>query len=107
MMRPTTKIDVFSFGIIVMEFMTKRRPTAEIEDNGEELALQDYVGNAVGGGVQSVVSILDSDMNLATEIEVEKVVGVLELALSCVRPAAGDRPNMNEVLASLLKLNKD
>lgn len=29
-----TKVDIFSFGIIVMEFLTKQRPTGLMEENG-------------------------------------------------------------------------
>lgn len=103
----TTKVDVFSFGILMMELFTGRRPTGTIEENGMPLTLQQFVENALTSGLGRVLEIVEQDMILRTQMEEDKVVGVLELALSCTRISAEDRPDMNEVLSSLLKLRKD
>ncbi|KAJ8477146.1 hypothetical protein OPV22_020873 [Ensete ventricosum] len=107
MRRASTKVDVFSFGVVMMELFTKRRPTGLIEENGISLTLQQLVEKAIVTGLDSVLQIIDSDMNLASEIEEERVMGVLELALSCTSFSAEDRPDMNEVLSSLLRLIRD
>lgn len=107
MRRASTKVDVFSFGVVMMELFTKRRPTGLIEENGISLTLQQLVEKAIVTGLDSVLQIIDGDMNLASEIEEERVTGVLELALSCTNFSAEDRPDMNEVLLSLLRLIRD
>ncbi|KAG1331854.1 putative LRR receptor-like serine/threonine-protein kinase FLS2 [Cocos nucifera] len=78
-----------------------------IEEMDASLTLQQFVENALSSGLDSVLEMVDHDMELMTEMEEEKVVHVLQLALSCTRFTAEDRPDMNEVLSSLLKLWKD
>lgn len=106
MRRMTTKADVFSFGVVVMEFFTRRRPTGTIQVNGMPLTLRQLVEIAVEGGTDGVVNVVDQDMDLPTQVEEGKAVGVLELALSCTRFNAEERPDMSEVLSALLKLSK-
>ncbi|ONK65731.1 uncharacterized protein A4U43_C06F350 [Asparagus officinalis] len=106
MRKVTTKVDVFSFGIIMMEFFTRRRPTGTIEVDGVPLTLQLYVEKAFEGGIDGVRSILDQEMELPTETEEEKAIGALELALSCTCFNVEDRPDMKQVLSTLLKLNE-
>lgn len=106
MRKVTTKVDVFSFGIVLMEFFTRRRPTGAIVVDGVPLTLQQLVEKAFEGGTDGVLSIVDHDMELPTETEKEKAVGVLELALSCTRFDAEERPDMQEVLSTLLKLSE-
>lgn len=106
MSRVTTKADVFSFGIIMMEFLTKRRPTGTIEENGVPITLQKFVGNALNNGTDAVLHVVDQDLipNEPIQSDVEKLVFCLELALSCTRETPDDRPDINEVLSSLLKI---
>lgn len=106
MSRVTTKADVFSFGIIMMEFLTKRRPTGTIEENGVPITLQKFVENALNNGTDAVLHVVDQDLipNEPIQSDVEKLVFCLELALSCTRETPDDRPDINEVLSSLLKI---
>lgn len=106
MRRVTTKADVFSFGIVMMEFLTKRRPTGTIEENGVPVTLQEFVQNALNSGTDAVLRAVDQDLvpNDPTQSDIgKKMVICLELALSCTRAAPEDRPDMNGVLSSLLK----
>lgn len=106
MSRVTTKADVFSFGIIMMEFLTKRRPTGTIEENGVPITLQKFVENTLNNGTDAVLHVVDQDLipSKAIQSDVEKLVFCLELALSCTRETPNDRPDINEVLSSLLKI---
>jgi LRR receptor-like serine/threonine-protein kinase FLS2 len=99
----TTKVDVFSFGILIMELFTKRSPTGLIENN---LTLQQFVENSLSNGPERVLEIIDPALNIPSEIEAEKIGDVLKLALTCTHFNADERPNMNEVLSALNKLNK-
>ncbi|XP_058101622.1 LRR receptor-like serine/threonine-protein kinase FLS2 isoform X2 [Magnolia sinica] len=107
MSRVTTKADVFSFGVIMMEFLTKRRPTGTIEDDGVPITLRHFVENAVRNGTDAVLRVVDHDLvsNGTSKSNSDEIVAILELALSCTRAAPEDRPDMNEVLSVLLKIN--
>ncbi|XLU60832.1 hypothetical protein S245_020041, partial [Arachis hypogaea] len=56
----TPKVDVFSFGIIVMEFLTKRRPAWLSEkDDGLLVSLPEAVEKAVANRMKEFINILD------------------------------------------------
>lgn len=100
----TTKVDVFSFGIIVMELLTKRRPTGLIGEDGQPITLHQLVETATAKGNNAILQI--SDPNLVSNVfGAEQILEeLLKLALSCTHAVPEQRPNMNEVLSSLLKL---
>ena len=101
----TTKVDVFSFGIIVMEFLTKRRPTGLAAEDGLPLTLRQLVDAALASGSKRLLQIMDPFLaSIVTAKEGEVLEKLLKLALSCTCTEPGDRPDMNEVLSSLLKL---
>ena len=108
----TTKVDVFSFGVIVMEFLTKRRPTgvAAAAEDGTPLTLRQMVDAAMMSSEYSkrLLQIIDPFLaSMPTEKEWEVLEMLLKLALSCTCTHPGDRPLMNEVLSSLLKLREN
>ncbi|EMS63184.1 LRR receptor-like serine/threonine-protein kinase FLS2 [Triticum urartu] len=100
------KADVFSFGVLVMELFTKRRPTGNIEEDGVPMTLQQLVGNALSRGLEGVAGVLDSGMKVATEIELSTAADALRLASSCAEFEPADRPDMNGVLSALLKMSR-
>jgi LRR receptor-like serine/threonine-protein kinase FLS2 len=100
------KADVFSFGVLMMELFTKRRPTGTIEEDGVPLTLQQYVDNAVSRGLDGVLDVLDPDMKVVTEGDLSTAADVLSLALSCAAFEPADRPDMDSVLSTLLKMSK-
>ncbi|KAG5029206.1 hypothetical protein JHK87_012720 [Glycine soja] len=59
MRKVTTKADVFSFGIIVMEFLTKRRPTGLSEEDGLPITLREVVEKALANGIKQLANIVD------------------------------------------------
>ncbi|MCD7455150.1 LRR receptor-like serine/threonine-protein kinase fls2 [Datura stramonium] len=64
MRKVTTKVDVFSFGVIVMEIITKRRPTSLTGADELPMTLHQIVQNALANGINKLVQIVDP--NLAT-----------------------------------------
>ncbi|CAD6259577.1 unnamed protein product [Miscanthus lutarioriparius] len=100
------KADVFSFGVLMMELFTKRRPTGTIEEDGVPLTLQQYVDNAISRGLDGVLDVLDPDMKVVTEGDLSTAADVLSLALSCAAFEPADRPDMDSVLSTLLKMSK-
>lgn len=106
MRKVTTKVDVFSFGIIVMEFLTKRRPTGLIQEDGLPVTLPQLVERALENGSKGVLQIVDLQLSSHSSKEQEIVAELLKLALSCTCSSPEDRPHMVEVDSSLLKLSK-
>nr|POF02061.1 lrr receptor-like serine/threonine-protein kinase fls2 [Quercus suber] len=107
MTKVTTKVDIFSFGIIVMEFLTKRRPTGLIEEDGLPISLCQLVEKALANGENDLHRIVDPMLALnISEDHEELLKELLKIALLCTQPNPEDRPDINEVLSILLKLSK-
>jgi len=101
----TTKADVFSFGIIVMEFLTKRRPTGLSEENGLPITLRELVAKALANGIEQLVNIVDPLLTRNVTKDNDEVLAELfKLSLCCTIPDPEQRPNTNEVLSALVKL---
>ena len=103
----TTKVDVFSFGIILIELLTKRRPTGLKEEDGLPISLRQLVEKAIADGINGILKITDPTlaMNISKE-QVQVLEELFKLALICTNPNPEDRTNMNEVLSTLLKLRE-
>lgn len=107
MRKITTKVDLFSFGIIVMELLTKKRPTGLMEENGLPMSLPQLVEKAVANGTK-LLQVLDPMLASNISTEGEKIAEeLLKIALLCTNPDPDNRPNMNEVLTALLKLKRE
>nr|GEU50970.1 LRR receptor-like serine/threonine-protein kinase FLS2 [Tanacetum cinerariifolium] len=106
MRKKTTKIDVFSFGIIVMELLTRKRPTGLTEVEGVQITLPQLVDRALTNGMKELIDIVDP--NLASNFPTKQglIKQLLKLALSCTRTDPDDHPDMNEVLSTLTKISK-
>ncbi|XP_057949233.1 LRR receptor-like serine/threonine-protein kinase FLS2 [Malania oleifera] len=108
MRKVTTKVDVFSFGTIMMEFLTKRRPIGLTQEDGFPITLRQLVEKTLACGRNQLLQVVD--MNLVSNISCEKHVEIIkelfQLALSCTYPNPEDRPHMCELLSLLLKLKE-
>ncbi|XP_057950114.1 LRR receptor-like serine/threonine-protein kinase FLS2 isoform X2 [Malania oleifera] len=106
MRKVTTKVDVFSFGMIVMEFLTKQRPTGLTQDDGLPITLRQLVEETLRCGMNRLLEIVDVDLasNIFDEKHVEIIEELFKLALSCTCQEPEDRPHMYEVLSFLLML---
>ena len=100
----TDKVDVYSYGVVVLEMITKRRPTSNVFMDGKSLAT--WVQSAVHGNWMDVI-----DLDLKKEIQdglaaQETIYSVLALALACTRESPKDRPTMLDVLDALVLLKQ-
>lgn len=108
MRKITTKVDLFSFGIIVMELLTKKRPTGLMEENELPMSLPQLVEKAIANGTKTLLQVLDPMLASNISTEGEKIAEeLLKIALLCTNPDPDNRPNMNEVLTALLKLKRE
>ncbi|KAJ0797362.1 putative protein kinase RLK-Pelle-LRR-XII-1 family [Helianthus annuus] len=103
MRKVTTKVDIFSFGIVMMEFITRKRPTRLTED---DITLPQLIEQSLSNGVNGLIEIVDPDLASDFSTKHDVVAQILQLALRCTRPDPDDRPDMNEILSSLTKISK-
>ena len=95
---------MYSYGVVVLEMITKRRPTSNIFMDGK--TLPKWVQSALHGNWMDVI-----DPDLKKEIQDgfadhETIYNVLALALSCAKESPKDRPTMLDVLDALVLLKQ-
>uniref|UniRef100_A0A804P976 Cysteine-rich receptor-like protein kinase 10 n=1 Tax=Zea mays TaxID=4577 RepID=A0A804P976_MAIZE len=98
----SVKLDVYSFGVLILEVVTGRRNTDMFESAaGESIILLSYVWDhwVRGTALEAVDPSLACHCQ-APEAEAE-VVKCIHLGLLCVQENPADRPNMLDVLVML------
>lgn len=94
--KATKATDVFAFDVLMMEAACGRRPIWVNTNNGEPLALGDWVLAKWQGG--SITDVVDPRLDDHVEEEIELV---LKLGLLCSHPLPNVRPSMRLVMQYL------
>ncbi|KAM3250828.1 hypothetical protein P3L10_004898 [Capsicum annuum] len=96
----STSCDVYSFGIVMMEAFTRRRPSDEMFTG--DLSLKHWINDSLPNGA---AQMLDADLIRQKEeslnAKIQCFVSVMELALSCTSLSRDARINMKEALLGL------
>ncbi|XP_021738558.1 putative receptor-like protein kinase At3g47110 [Chenopodium quinoa] len=99
----STSGDVYSFGILLLELFTGRRPTNNMFKEG--LSLHSFVKGALPQQVTEILDhILLADINGVETNNImilEALISVLEIALSCSIETPRERLDMSDVVAKL------
>ncbi|KAG8056338.1 hypothetical protein GUJ93_ZPchr0002g23499 [Zizania palustris] len=96
--KATEKSDVYSYGVVLLEICTGRRPIERAApDSMNMLNVVDWVWNLHSRG-----KVLDAvDLTLNGEYDTGQMMRFLLVGLSCVNPFSEERPTMRTVLDML------
>ncbi|KAG1362512.1 receptor-like protein kinase 2 [Cocos nucifera] len=100
MMKITEKSDVYSYGVVVLEVLTRRQPIDPTIPDG--LHVVDWVRRR-----RRSMEVLDPCLRGRPDSEVEEMLQVLGVALLCVNPTPDERPTMRDVAAMLKEIRHE
>lgn len=103
----STSGDVYSFGIVLLEIMTGRRPTDPMFKDGLDIVT--FVNSNVPHQIYHVIDahLIEECKDLAQGKTVSEhavfhdVVSLLEVALSCTSPLPSERMNMKQIASKM------
>ena len=90
----TTKVDVFSFGVVLLEMLSGRKPS-HVYENNEDWVMVDFVKSNIAQ--KEIHRILDPNVPPPSPLEMEALANVAFLALDCVSEERELRPSMTKV----------
>jgi serine/threonine protein kinase len=89
------KTDVYSYGVVLLELVTGRRP---LGDSGDEIDLVHWARSAVPRPLSDATAVLAvADPRLPSE-PAGVIAGLFRVGISCVRESSQARPTMREVV---------
>ncbi|GMJ10089.1 hypothetical protein like AT3G47580 [Hibiscus trionum] len=99
----STKGDVYSFGILMVEIITRKKPTDEMF--GGERSLKSWVEESISAPLNQIVdtnllSTTGRDCSAANNC----ALSILNVGLECSAESPNERPDMKEILTKLKKI---
>ena len=107
----TSKVDVYSYGIVVLEMVTGKGPTRSVHDIDEGVEMENerlvtWVREKKNGKVANwIEDIIDPIM--VARCDMGKMEILVQMALQCVEEDKDTRPTMSQVVEMLLHHEND
>ncbi|KAF8704205.1 hypothetical protein HU200_031702 [Digitaria exilis] len=98
----TIKSDVFSYGILLLEILSGRRPIEVRRGQTERITVRWAFNKYNRGNVRDIL-----DPMLTEAIHEDVLNKIFDVAFQCVAPTREDRPHMKEVAERLWKIRRD
>ena len=104
MLKVTEKSDVYSYGIVLLEMITGKKPADPSFPEGQHIIqwVQHHLYSQ-----KDPLELLDPKLTIHLDAEVQEMYQVLEIALLCAYHRADDRPTMKDVAALLRGIRTD
>ncbi|GMI90368.1 hypothetical protein like AT3G47580 [Hibiscus trionum] len=99
------KCDVYSYGIVLIETFTKKRPTDEIFE--EEMSISGWTKRSLPKGL---LDIVDTDLLRREDqhfvVKAKCISSIMKLALNCSAELPEERKDMKDVVVELKKIKQ-
>lgn len=96
----STRGDVYSFGVILLEMITGTRPTDEKLNSGT--TLHEYVTSAFPNNIHAILDPMLQDETKATDVMQNCIIPLVRVGLSCSMASPKARWDMGRVCAQIL-----
>ena len=91
------KIDIYSYGVVLLELLTGKRPTDQ--EFGESVDIVEWIRRKIRDN-KSLEEALDPNVGNSRHV-IEEMLLVLRIALLCTAKLPKDRPTMRDVIMML------
>ncbi|KAE8692246.1 O-fucosyltransferase family protein isoform 1 [Hibiscus syriacus] len=103
--RVSIKCDIYSYGIVLIETFTKKRPTDEVFT--DEMNMRDRVESSLAKGM---IDIADADLLRREDdyfvVKANCIASIMDLALGCSTETPEKRKDMKDVVVELKKIKQ-
>lgn len=100
----TQKIDVYAFGVVLLELITSKDAVA-VQD-GRDILLSTEIAEMVGeNGVDGLRNLVEPD--LGEDGKMEYAFQIVHLSLCCLMQNPVNRPSMDDVVSNLIKIQSN